>query len=252
VSAEAALRERLTAVSERLLDQSLRYEVRRDSRAVFTRAYWRITLLIRDSIGVTPFADAAWVAALAERFAAQYFAALEASESGIALGAAWTKVFATIADEHTTVLEDLVFSITAHIVHDLPLALTEVGLAGANGESHVFDFHLMNDVLGEHIDAIQHEVIARYQPALQWLDQIGPQDEILTNYGFRMSRGLAWYNANRLLDPRSTDRTRMSIEKNVVVVVDSVRKPPFWSLRLLFRIGRVIARWFRTWPAARR
>lgn len=252
MSAEAALRDRLTALSERLLAESLRYEARRDSRAVFTRAYSRITLLIRDSIGVTLFVDAAWVTALAEQFAARYFAALQASESGSAPGPGWAKVFATIADEHTTVLEDLVFSITAHIVHDLPLALLDVGLAGASGESRVFDFHLMNDVLGKNIDAIQDEVISRYQPALQWLDQIGPQDEILTNYGFRMSRGLAWYNANRLLDPRSRELTMASIEKNVIVVVDSIRKPPWWSLRLLFKAGRIIARWLRVWPAARR
>jgi hypothetical protein len=82
---------------------------------------------------------------------------------------AWEKVFKTILAGRTSVLENLVFSITAHIVHDLPLALIEAGL-GTNGRSHIHDFHTVNDVMSDTIDAMQDQVSRRYSPLIYWLD----------------------------------------------------------------------------------
>lgn len=107
----------------------------------------------------------------------------------------------------------------------------------------------MNDVLGSNIKAIENDILSRYEPAFSWLDQLGHgYDQILTNYGFRLSRGMAWYNATRLLDPGSGVEARESIARSAVKLIDNVRNPPFWSIRLAFRVLRFIAALFRRWP----
>ncbi|MGH9199510.1 MAG: DUF5995 family protein, partial [Acidimicrobiia bacterium] len=202
-SVDSTIASRLDAIAERLDSYVARYERARDSRCVFTYAYAIMTRSIRDEIHQSGIADPEWVVALAETFAAQYFEALDAYDQGEPLPPAWDKVFKTILARRTSVLEDLVFGITAHIVHDLPLALIDVGLA-TNGRSHIHDFHTVNAMMSGMIDTMQDQVARRYSPLIHWLDwMIEGYDEILSNYGIRMSRGLAWYNAERLLDPDS-------------------------------------------------
>lgn len=75
------------------------------------------------------FPNPGWVVSLAESFAQHYFLALDAADQHKQVPEAWEKVFTTIRCRNTSVLEDLVFAMTAHIVHDLPLALVEVGHA---------------------------------------------------------------------------------------------------------------------------
>lgn len=152
----------------------------------------------------------------------------------------------TIRLNRTSVLEDLVLAMTAPIVHDLPISLVEVGLCAIDGESHIYDFHHMNDVLAIDVQPIADGVTARYEPFFRWITLV------LTNFGFRASRGVAWYNANRLLDPVSHDAALNSLGKSVLTLVGDVRRPPLWSLRLLFRGLRFIAALFRVWPKPRK
>jgi hypothetical protein len=245
---DATIVGRLDAIAERLDDYAARYERARDSRCVFTYAYAIMTRRIRDELPLSGITDPEWVVSLAETFAARYFEALDAYDRHEPLPPAWEKVFKTILARRTSVLEDLVFGITAHIVHDLPLALIEVGL-GTNGRSHIHDFHTVNDVMSDTIDAMQDQVSRRYSPLINWLDHmVEGYDEILTNYGIRMSRGLAWYNAERLLDPDSIEEAKAAIEKSPGIVVDAVMSPPFWSLRIVLRAVRWLLAFLRRWP----
>lgn len=140
-------------------------------------------------------------------------------------------------------------AMTAHIVHDLPLSLLEVGLSGADGESHIYDFHHMNDLLGKDIGPIANGVTSRYEPFFRWIDHLERRHTfVLTDFGFRVSRGVAWYNACRLLDPESKDHASDSVTRSVITLVDDVRRPPLLSLRLLFRALRWIAALGRVWP----
>src|SRR4030095_6125363 len=97
---------------------------------------------------------------------------------------AWAEVFRVLKLKTTSVLEDLVFAMTAHIVSDLPLGLLEVGLEDRGHVSHIHDFHSMNDVLGSNIKAIEDDILKRYEPVFSWVDNLGNGfDQILTNYG---------------------------------------------------------------------
>ena len=226
-----------------------RYDKARDSRAVFTCAYAHITRILAASLGQNVYQNPAWVVQLAEAFALHYFRALDAADEGKKVDAAWESVFAAIRFNTTSVLEDLVFAMTAHIVHDLPYALIDVGLGDENETSLVTDFHRVNDILGTNVQAIQEVVLKRYAPGLRFLDHLEKgYDQILSNYGFRLSRGMAWYNACRLNNVASRAEVDASITRSTITLIENVRNPPWWSVRLFFRGVRLLVGFFRVWP----
>jgi len=187
---------------------------------------------------------------LAQAFVDRYLRALDERDKGAELTGAWAFVFQTICAGKTSVLEELVFSMAAHLIQDLPAALVEVRLQNCEQVSHVHDFHRMNDILAESIDDIQDRVARRYSPYLHWIDTLARhEDEILTNYGFRLCRGLAWYNANRLMDLRSKMDATRSIAESPIVFIEGVLHPPFWSTRIVLRALRFLSGNLRRWPA---
>jgi hypothetical protein len=241
---------RLHRLADQLDEYVCRYETKKDSRAIFTYAYVKITRTLADKIFQVEFQHPEWVGLLAEHFAAHYIQAMDSWDHiREEVPSAWKVVFETIALRRTSVIEDLVLAMTAHIVHDLPLSLTEVGLYTPAAESHIYDFHRMNDLLATDIQPIADGVAGRYEPFFRWIDHLERRHTlILTNFGFRVSRGVAWYNANRLMDDASRKAALGSITKSVQTLISDVRRPPVWSLRLLFRGLRWIAALFRVWP----
>jgi hypothetical protein len=94
-------------------------------------------------------------------------------------------------------------------------------------------------------------VSEHYGPYVRWLDHVGEgYDEILTNYGIRLSRGMAWYNALRLDDPRSAASAAAAVEASTRVFVAQVMNPPLLSARVVLRVARWLAALFRRWPEA--
>jgi len=242
------LQMRLLAIAERLDAYRWEFERAKDSRCVFTYAYVLITLRIARELPTAGYLQPAWVVELAEAFAARYFDALDASSKGQSVSPGWDAVFEAMARKRSSVLEDLIFSMTVHIVHDLPLALRHVGMEDAHG-SHVHDFHAVNTAMGEEIEEIKRCVARRYAPWVAWLDRIGRREEdLLTNYGIRVSRGIGWYNAVRLLDHASERDTLESIGRSPCDFVEEVLNPPVYSLRALLRVFRFIVGLLRRWP----
>jgi Family of unknown function (DUF5995) len=247
-SIDAVLRERLAVLALRLDERRIAQERAHDSRCVFTCAYVLITRRLAIELPGAGYVDAAWVVELAETFAGLYFEALDASAAGVSAGEAWDCVFSAIDRNRSSVLEDLVFSMTAHIVHDLPAALVAVGLTGDTG-SHIHDFHAVNRAMGEAIDEIENTISRRYAPWVRTLDHVGrPYSRILSNYGIRMSRGLAWYNAMRLVDSRSRADAQDATARSVKDLVDEVLHPPVWTVRTMLRAARAVVGVLRRWP----
>jgi len=245
------LHERLAALSARLEARARELDARKDSRAVFTHAYSLMTAQIASELPTDPSFDPTWTVALAEAFAARYFAALDAYDRRDGVPPAWDAVFGAIGDRRTSVIEDLVFAMTAHIVRDLPHALLDVGLRDSAGRPHIHDFQAVNDVLGHEIQAIVDATSREYGRFVKFLDRLGkPYDRIITNYGIRLSRGVAWYNAVRLESPDEAADAAASIEKSPKVVVDQLLNPPVWSLRIALRFVRWLLGFFRKWPEA--
>ncbi len=242
------LQGRLLAVARRLADYRWRFERQKDSRCVFTYAYELITLRIAGDLPTAGYARPAWVVELAEAFVTLYVEALDAWSARRSVSPGWDAVFEAMARKRSSVLEDLIFSMGVHIVHDLPLALRKVGMGGVTG-SHVHDFHAVNTAMGEEIEPIKRSIARRYAPYIAWLDRIGRREEdLLTNYGVRVSRGLAWYNAVRLADPRSEREALESIERGPRAFVEEVLAPRRYPLSVALRLGRLLVGFLRRWP----
>jgi Family of unknown function (DUF5995) len=243
-----ALQQRLLAIAKRLDAYRWDFEQKKDSRCVFTYAYVLITQRLARELPTAGYLKPTWIVELAEAFAQRYVQALEGSSAGGPVSPAWDVVFQAMARKRSSVLEDLIFSMTVHIVHDLPLALVEVSMGDADG-SHIHDFHTVNTAMGEEIDDIKKCIARRYAPYIAWLDQIARREEdLLTNYGIRVSRGLGWYNALRLLDPASKDDAMESIERSPQAFVAEVLNPPIHALRTGLRLCRFLVGLLRHWP----
>jgi hypothetical protein len=241
--------ERLAVVASELERRALRYESERDSRCVFTYAYSLLTRKLATELPGAGASDKEWVVALAEAFASRYFDALDLYDSGRAPPLAWGDVFTRLKTTRSSVLEDLVSAMAAHLVQDLPLALCDVGMRTPQGASRIRDFHSVNDILGHATEEVQDKISKRYNPYLRWLDYLGGNyDEVLTNYGFRLTRAVAWYNAVRLQDRPSHKETSEAIARSPKVFLDSLLNPPIWSLRLISRLARRIVSFGRRWP----
>jgi Family of unknown function (DUF5995) len=245
-SAQAA---RLDAVAVRLEERARLLEERKDSRCVFTTGYALMTRQIAEELPTAGLADPDWVVELAEAFSARYFLALDTYDRGGDVPPAWRAVFDTLATRQTSVFEDLLFGVYAHIVRDLPHTLVECGFADSRGGSRIGDHHLVTAIVGRAIDGIQEAVAARYGPHIRPLDRIGKRyDEILTDYGIRLSRGMAWYNGLRLADPVSTETAAAALDRSPAVFVEQVIDPPIWSARAGLRALRWVAAHLRRWP----
>jgi len=253
----------------RLGDYLARYDRARDPRAVFAYTYLRLTTSLESAlaVGQPPFHDPSWVADLASSLASEYFSAMDeidswiASESGskVEVRAAalpdvipqpWREVYAVSSSGRCYVLEDALFAMMAHISYDLPIALRRMS-DRIDVREHIADFHRMNDVLGTAIDGIQDDLASRYCRRLAGLDQLFTgQDELLTNYGVRLSRGMAWFNFERLTDPLASTAAERSIKTSTGAMISQVRAPDDWRLRLGLQAARLLIPERRQWPAA--
>lgn len=240
----------IEAIADDLEQRAHAFERARDPRCVFASAYARLSRVLARSFGDAGFADPVWVTRLADIFADYYVRALDARDGGTLEPGAWSTVFEAGARGETSVLEDLVLGMTAHIVNDLPLALCDVGLTAQDGSSRVADYHRLNDVLASAIEEVQHEVAERYDPWLGVLDRLFESyDEILTRYGLRISRATAWYNAVRLHDPASRAETLVAIARSPEITQREILEPPHASLRFALRLARIAARSLRRYPS---
>lgn len=257
-------------VAERLVGHVVRYEAARDSRAVFAYLYLQLTrsLATALSVGDPVFRDPSWVADLAEGLAGEYFAASDAMDAWAATSGTtpqspvtpeelphavpepWREVFAAISGGRSYILEDALFSMMAHISYDLPIALKRMA-AASDVASHIADFHRMNDVLGVAIDFVQDELASRYSWWLADLDRVfARNDELLSNYGIRVARGMAWFNFSRLIDPAAADDAERSIRTSTGAFIKQVREPDWLPLRVATRAGRLLVPERRRWPSA--
>ncbi len=172
--AAASQHERLDALAVRLETQAATFERAKDSRCVFTRAYALMTRRIAAELRTAALTDREWVVVLAERFGERYFIAVDAYDRGAPeTPEAWRGVFATLATRRTSVAEDLLFGVYAHIVRDLPHTLVECGLADEAGRSRIADHHEVTAIVGRAIDEIQDVIARRYGPYVRPLDQVG-------------------------------------------------------------------------------
>jgi hypothetical protein len=243
------------------------FERDRDPRASFAFVYAVLTRSLEARLrrADTGFDDPGWVAGLATTLAHEYLVAMDAVDEALAAAGAgprdlpsarafrgavpqpWRDVQAAFG-HRSYVLEDELFSMMAHISYDLPRALRRMS-ATDPVTGHVADFHRMNDVLGEAVEGVQDGLAERYSRGLASLDRLfARQDELLTSYGIRVARCLAWYNTDRLADPSASAEAFASIGRSTGAFVREVRAPDDWRLRLVLHVARFLVPERRRWP----
>ncbi|TCO33006.1 hypothetical protein EV652_1035 [Kribbella steppae] len=261
--------ERVALIRERLVDYLARYEQAHYPEAVFAYEYLLLTKKLELALaeGEPAFLDPPWVADLATSLAAEYFSTMDAIDRWVASSGdsrqskvvpndlpevvpePWREVYVASRGSRSYVLEDALFAMMAHISYDLPIALLHMA-DRMDVSVHIADFHRMNDVLGTAIDGIQDDLASRYSWALADLDLLFTgQDELFSNYGIRLSRGMAWYNFERLTDPLARAAAEESIKRSTGALIKQLREPDDWKLRMALRMARLLIPERRQWPS---
>jgi len=206
----------------RMDDLLTAWEAAKDRRAIFLSCYKLMTQNVLAAIEADEFEDTLWVATLMENFAGYYFQALENFEkSSTSSQDVWGVAFHAAQNPHTHVLQNLVLGVNAHINYDLVFALFEL-LAGEWAHLSPEQRHIryrdhchINEIIYHTINAVQDQVIDRYQPLFALADKLlGPVDEWMTSLLISEWREEVWKHATHLLDAVEADN-RASIIKQV-------------------------------------
>lgn len=223
----------------------------RDRRGVFVTAYLQITRELQRRIAAGRFADNAWVGRYLVAFANLYRAALAAYEAGQrgSVTEAWKVALDTSAAGVALVIQDLMLGINAHINHDLPLALKNVGV-DPDRELRYRDHIAVNDALRETTETVQDRIAAMYASGLGVLDRLlGNLDEEFTSFSFDAARGHAWNMGVALVNVQTEPERALltaSISRQAAVVARVILAPnaPFpWLIDVLREIERIEPWW---------
>ncbi len=190
------------------------WEADNDRRLIFLSCYKMMTQNIIAAIEANDFEDVAWVNTLMENFAEYYFHALEAYDGEpSAPPTPWRIAFKAAGNPKTNVLQNLVLGVNAHINYDLVLALTAIlapewqQLTPDQRKMRYRDHCHVNDVIYHTINAVQDQIIDRYEPEFRLVDKVlGPIDEWMTSLLISDWREEVWQHAIRLLDSSESDR----------------------------------------------
>jgi len=185
------------------------WETANDRRLVFLSCYRMMTQNILTAIETNEFEDGLWVNRLMENFAGYYFNALDAYEKDQNNSpAAWRIAFKATQNPHTNVLQNLVLGVNAHINYDLVLALSDIlapewqALSVEGRQMRYRDHCHVNEVIYHTINAVQDQVIDRYEPLFGLVDKfLGPVDEWMTGLLISDWREEVWEHATLMLDP---------------------------------------------------
>ena len=191
------------------------WEAANDQRRVFLSCYRLMTQNILAAIDAKEFEDVVWVATLMESFAGYYFQALEADESEQTNPpTAWKIAFSASHSPHIHVLQNLMLGVNAHINRDLVFAITELlapewqQASPEQRQMRYRDHCHVNEVINGTINAVQDQVIDRFEPEFRVVDTLlGPLDEWMTSLLISRWREEVWEHVIHLVDPDpDTDR----------------------------------------------
>src|SRR4051812_34708629 len=240
----------LTAVAEQFLAAG-------DRRSIFVEAYILITQELRKRIlAGGAFENGDWVASYLIRFGELYRVALVAYETKdeANLPRAWKIAFDTAAKGDAVMLQHLLLGINAHINHDLPNALSTVGIDPDRARAKR-DHDAVNAALRTATDPVKEKMFTLYAPALGLLDRlVGPFDDEVTNWSFHKAREAAWDAGVSLVnarDPGEHVRTEEHIDNGAAVLARLLLGPSLVFPGLVGELAKVEAPTFPLWSIRR-
>jgi hypothetical protein len=231
------------------------FHARNDYRAVFLRAYYLVTLEVHAAVhqlGDYPqpvFFDPAWVRLLAGKFAGLYFQSLTTDERPPESEKAWKLAHRMAVEKSSTVLQDLILGINAHINYDLAwgnaLNLKEHGDHAAHMQlsRRKFDHEQINNLLVRCAPRIQEVLTRDYGGGILLLSRFfGSWDEHLTELGLKYYRERVWGDALSFLcaaEGGETDLVREKLNWESYKVAKFVTRRAFWQ-QVVWFFGRLL------------
>jgi hypothetical protein len=201
-------------------------EANQDNRTIFLYCYSMMTSNMLVAIEEQRFHDNEWVERLLHRFADYYFDALTCYECGDETPAVWQEVHRVSLTKRLHVIQHLLLGVNAHINYDLVLTLYDMlapeweSLSPEMRRQRYEDHCLVNTIIGDTIDKVQDEVVEKYSPAMNVVDQLmGRLDEMLLLKLITEWRESVWENTQELLaqeGPEARQRYILDVEKKVL------------------------------------
>jgi len=181
-----------------------------DNRAIFLRLYYIMTLEVHAAINQLGdykkqiFLDPDWIVRLSGLFASLYFTSLTTFERApdSEVERAWKIAHTAARQGSSTVVQNALLGINAHINYDLPhavsLNLREHGDTGSHIrlQARKFDHDQVNNLLIRAINPIQDVLARDYGEGISLVDRaLGPLDEKLSEIGLTHYRERVWWDA---------------------------------------------------------
>jgi hypothetical protein len=180
-----------------------RHDASCDHRAVVYFSYLKITRgLRRDLARPRPglVRHRRWMTFLITTFSNRYRAAFRDYAAGRPVPDSWRIAFRAYDSGDYNAGQDVLLFSNAHVQHDLPFALEEMGIATRSGQSRKPDHDAVNAINREVFDPIQDYIAAHYDPSFGLIDaKPSPIDETATLWLVESWRENAWRFAERLL-----------------------------------------------------
>jgi hypothetical protein len=177
-----------------------------DRRAIFLRAYYLITIAVHEAIhphgrrARRTFFDPAWIERLAGKFAALYFQSLTCEERPGER--AWKLAHREAGAGETSVLQDLLLGLNAHINYDLAYGIYLNLREHDDGRDHLllprrkFDHDQVNQILVDTMPQVKRVLTRDYGGELLALGRIaGNLDQALARIGLEHYRERVWWSA---------------------------------------------------------
>eukprot|EP01027_Heterolobosea_sp_BB2_P008332 GEZU01012364.1.p1 GENE.GEZU01012364.1~~GEZU01012364.1.p1 ORF type:complete len:301 (-),score=26.97 GEZU01012364.1:293-1195(-) len=181
-----------------------------DTNATFALTYAMMTRAIADGVANSYFDNGDQMAHFTLTFAKRYTDALDSRY----VPPAWREAFHWQESCYSSVEEDLMHGISAHINFDLAIATWESG--SARTTSLKADFDRINDLLGDIMPAVADQLCARYSESMC----PGTPQSILSPLIFQQIvtwREIAWQNA------RALERSTTAAERELIINQLSLR-----------------------------
>ena len=197
-----------------------------DFRAVFLRAYYITTRNISSAIHQQEdfdnpiFFEPDWIRRLSGKFAGLYFASLTTFDKDRQEERAWKVAHGMASDKRSSVVQDLLLGINAHINYDLPVALYQNFLEHDDGPDFIslaqrkFDHDQVNNILIHSFDDISVIIPREYGGSMKAADVLtGDIYEKFTHFGLRHYRERVWWDSMSLLSAKSEEQRRLVMHK---------------------------------------
>lgn len=197
-----------------------------DFRAVFLRAYYITTRNISRAIDQQKdfnnpiFFEPDWIRKLSGKFASLYFASLNTFNKDRQEERAWKVAHGMAADKRSSVVQDLLLGINAHINYDLPVALYQNLVEHDDGPDIIslakrkFDHDQVNNILIRSFDDISITIPREYGGSMKAARVADLYIyESLTRLGLKHYRERVWWDGISLLSAESEEQRQLVMHK---------------------------------------